>query len=191
MRDSKGAKILFTGPTGAGKSTAIRGLSAIAAPGGDSHDDAAELHAGSFDYGEFRPDGGAALRLYGAPEQMRFDFMWKVLADEAMGLVVMLDHQRPDPASDALRYVQSFEALARRRACVVGVGRFDAARAPSLQTIASRLETAGFRVPVIAVDARRQDDMLRMMRTLVALARRDAFTPLDAQPTTPAEPLPE
>ncbi len=176
MTPSEGAKILFTGPTGAGKSTAIRALSELAAPSDNG------ARATPFDYGEFRQDGGAPMRLYGAPEQMRFDFMWKVLADDAMGLVVLLDHHRPDPAADALRYVQSFDALARRGACVVGVGRFDGARAPGLRAIASRLEIAGYRVPVIEIDVRRRADALRLMQTVVALAQRDAVTPAEPPP---------
>ena len=169
---AEGAKVLFTGPTGAGKTTAIRTLSDLVSPAADGT--SAEPQPAPFDYGEFQPEGGAPLRLYGAPEQLRFDFMWKVLADEAMGLVVLLDHQRPDPAADALHYVQSFGALARRGACVIGVGRFAAARAPGLRAIASRLASAGYRVPVMEVDVRSRADMLRLMEALAAPAPREA-----------------
>lgn len=184
MTPVEGAKVLFTGPAGAGKTTAIRALSEIAAPAGDDNSD--DRQPVAFDYGEFRLEGGAPMRLYGAPEQLRFDFMWKALADDAMGLVVLLDHRRPDPAADALHYVQSFGALARRGACVVAVGRFDAARAPNLCAISFRLETAGYKVAVIEIDVRRAAYVRRMMQALVALARRDAVTPQDAQPTAPA-----
>jgi uncharacterized protein len=172
MHPVEGAKILFTGPTGAGKTTAIHTLSGSASPvAAQSGHDGPPV---PFDYGEFQPEGGAALRLYGAPEQMRFDFMWKVLADDAAGLVVLLDHERPDPAADALRYVQSFDALVRRTACVVGIGRFNLVRAPGLHVISSRLLAAGYRVPVLEVDVRRQTDMLRLMRALTAPGWLDA-----------------
>lgn len=169
---AEGAKILFTGPTGAGKTTAIRALSDIVVAADGVAGQIPEPPA--FDYGEFRPEGGATFRLYGTPEQMRFDFMWKVLSDDAMGLVVLLDHQRPDPAADALRYVQSFGALARRGACVIGVGRFAATRAPGLKAISSRLASAGYRVPVMEVDMRSKADMLRLVEALAAPAHREA-----------------
>lgn len=169
-------KILFTGPTGAGKTTAIRALSQVGSFADSQLGEGGEAPPPPFDYGEYW-DSGTSVRMYGAPEQKRFDFMWKVLADEAMGLVVLLDHHRPDPAADALRYVQSFDSLARRGACVVGVGRFDSARAPGLRAISSRLETAGYRVPVLEIDVRRKADMQLLMQTLVTMGQREPAVP--------------
>lgn len=177
------SKVLFTGPSGAGKTTAIRSLSHVGAFADSQFGEDGEAPPPPFDYGEFWHNG-VPVRMYGAPERKRFDFMWKVLSDEAMGLVVLLDHQRPDPASDALRYVQSFAALARRGACVVGIGRFDATRAPSLRAISDRLETAGYRVPVLEIDARRKADVLLLMQTLVTMARRQAPAPAPMLSTT-------
>ena len=76
-------KILISGTTGAGKTTAIRAVSEIAPVSTDVRNtDAAvdkALTTAGMDYGELTLDNGEKLYLYGTPVQERFDFMWNIL----------------------------------------------------------------------------------------------------------------
>ncbi len=37
------------------------------------------------------------IRLFGTPGQSRFDFLWKILAKNALGMIILTDNSRPDP----------------------------------------------------------------------------------------------
>ena len=76
-------KIVFAGPVGAGKTTAIKSLSDIEVVSTDASatDDVKLMKATTtvaMDYGLMRLDNGYQVRLYGTPGQKRFDFMWDI-----------------------------------------------------------------------------------------------------------------
>jgi len=163
-------KIVFTGPMGAGKTTAIRMLSdapPISTETRSTESDKPSTTA-AFDYGECRLDDGTLVRLFGTPGQVRFDFMWDVLAQGALGIVILLDDRRPDPAADALDFLTEFPVQAAIGAAVVGVGRFGTGAAHEAAALAHRIQTQGYRVPVVDVDVRRKDDVQMLLQILVA-----------------------
>jgi uncharacterized protein len=163
-------KIVFTGPMGAGKTTAIGMLSEtlpISTETRSSESDKAGTTA-AFDYGECRLADGTLVRLFGTPGQLRFDFMWDVLAQGAIGIVVLLDDRRPDPAADALDFLTEFPTQAAIGAAAVGLGRFGAAAAIEAGALAQRLQAQGYRVPVVDVDVRCKDDVQMLLQILVA-----------------------
>lgn len=100
-------------------------------------------------------------------------------------MVVLLDHSRPDPAADALRYVQTFGCLARRGVSV-GVARFDPRRTPGLDTISFRLRSAGYRATVIEADPRCRADMVRLLQPLLERAQQPPLTWRGGLETDPA-----
>jgi len=76
--------ILFAGPMGAGKSTAIATLSDIEvvtteAANTERHVVDKETTTVALDYGEITIGDDEKVRLYGVPGQKRFDFMWTIL----------------------------------------------------------------------------------------------------------------
>lgn len=76
--------ILFMGPVGAGKTQAIDTISDIEVVNTDERaSDQTRLMKSSttvsMDVGTLQLGEGAKLRLYGAPGQDRFDFMWDIL----------------------------------------------------------------------------------------------------------------
>ncbi|RKZ90665.1 MAG: GTP-binding protein, partial [Gammaproteobacteria bacterium] len=84
-------KIIFTGPVGAGKTTAITSISDVPPVGTDaSASDMTKKRKGSttvaMDYGILKLDGGEQIHLYGTPGQERFDFMWEILTTGGLGL---------------------------------------------------------------------------------------------------------
>jgi uncharacterized protein len=122
-------KILFTGVTGAGKTTAIGAVSEIPPLSTDVRNTDANLSKAmttvGLDYGELTLDNGEQLRLYGTPGQQRFDFMWKILSVGSLGLIILIDNSQPDPLADLDRYLKGFSQLIADTACVVAVGRLE------------------------------------------------------------------
>jgi signal recognition particle receptor subunit beta len=164
-------KLLFAGAMGAGKTTAIRAISDIppVSTEAENLDKAshgkAETTVG-LDYGEARLDGGERLRLYGLPGQARFDFMWKILARGALGVVLLVDNSRPGAVAGLGAYLDAFDELARSASMVIGVGRL--AEGPQrIGDYAEVLRARGLRLPVFAVDVRRRDDVLLLLEALL------------------------
>ena len=117
-------KILFAGTPGAGKTTAISALSDVPAMtteevNNDATIDKAHTTVG-MDYGVLSFDGGQRVHLFGAPGQRRFDFMWPILARDAMGIVLLIDNSCPDPIDDLRCYLRHFDSALTRASCVGG-----------------------------------------------------------------------
>jgi signal recognition particle receptor subunit beta len=164
-------KLLFTGTMGAGKTTAIGVVSEIPPLTTDvrNHDAsvAKALTTVGLDYGELTLSSGDKLRLYGTPGQMRFEFMWKILAQGALGLVILIDNRRPDPLADLDVYVAGFAELIAQTACVVAVGRMETHPSPDIEQFADRLASRGVLCPVLAADVRQRDEVVQLLDLLL------------------------
>lgn len=168
-------KILFAGPPGAGKTTAISAVSDIPVVGTDvaPTDELRFMKSSTtvaMDYGVLELDAQHAIHLYGAPGQRRFDFMWDVLSIGALGLVLLLNHEEPAPLDDLAAYMDSFHALLSRTrgSVVVGVTRLgDDPNA--IEGYRSLVSSFGLTVPVFDVDARRRSDVRCMLLSLAGL----------------------
>ncbi len=164
-------KIIFAGTMGAGKTTAIGAISEIAPTSTDvvnnARSDFDKSHTtAAMDYGEITLAGGDRLRLYGTPGQERFRFMWDILGKGALGVVVLVDGTRPDPAADAVQYTSAFADVIKNGAAVIGLGRV---QAPELvDRINEALAAKGFLLPVFAVDVRQREDVLLMLDALLS-----------------------
>ena len=94
-------KIIFTGPVGVGKTTAIAALSDDPPVKTDARaSDMTLVRKGhttvAMDYGVIRLDEDTKVHLYGTPGQERFNFMWEILSKGSMGLILLLDNTRAD-----------------------------------------------------------------------------------------------
>jgi len=164
-------KILFAGTMGAGKTTAIRAVSQVPVVSTDVANLDTKAHEKAtttvgLDYGEVQLEDGSVLRLYGAPGQLRFQFMWDILTRGALGAVILLDNTRPDPLEDLALHLKSFESLLRRGAAVIGIGRTETHPEPTVDRYCDYLAEQGFVVPVLSVDVRRREDVLTLLDTL-------------------------
>lgn len=164
-------KLIFTGSMGAGKTTAIAAVSEIEPCRTDvaNNDHAGHAKAtttAALDYGEVTLAGGDKLRLYGTPGQSRFDFMWKILGQGSLGVVILVDNSRPDPLADLRDYAHAFgDALAESRA-VIGVGRWQKHPAPTIDDYHRTVVGLGYEAPILSVDARRRGDVLMLLDVL-------------------------
>jgi len=168
------AKIVFTGPPNAGKTTAIGALSDVAPIMTDVDNNDGSLSKDTttvgFDYGVVRIDGAEQVRLYGTPGQKRFDFMWQILVRDAIGVVILIDNSQPDAMSHLDEFLISLEGYLRDVACVIGVGRTETHPMPSIDAFAARLAFHGHVFPVIDVDVRRRGDVLMLVELLLTQA---------------------
>lgn len=164
-------KILLTGTVGAGKTTAIGRVSETApvmtdVPNSDTSIAKANTTVG-LDFGQFTLDNGDRVRLFGTPGQSRFDFLWRILVRNALGLIVLTDNSRPDPLGDLSVYLDGFAEALRTVPCVVGVGRMQTHPVPTLDDYAGRLAAMGQVFPILDVDVRRRSDVLLLIDTLL------------------------
>jgi signal recognition particle receptor subunit beta len=167
--------ILFTGPMGAGKTTAIRSLSEIEVVSTEANN--SERHivdkattTVALDYGEILIDGEEKVRLYGIPGQKRFDFMWAILKKRAKGMILLVNSDAPDPIGQMLEFIDDFRELYDRGGVVVGVSRADVGAGPTLGDFSDALERTNpdLVIPVFTVDPRDRDQMEDVLLVLIA-----------------------
>ena len=168
-------KILFAGPVGAGKTTAIASVSdsAVVQTEAKASDEVALRKAKTtvaMDYGTLKIDSSVTIQLVGTPGQARFDFMWEILAEGAIGIIIMIDNARLAPLSDMDHYLEAFRGLIDCGGpAVVAVTRCDLGEGPSIGAYRDHLVRQGRRIPVFEVDARCRADVKQVLLAMVAL----------------------
>jgi signal recognition particle receptor subunit beta len=165
-------KIIFTGPVGAGKTTAITAISDIAPisteqAATDETKDKKELTTVAMDYGSMRLDNGEMIHLYGTPGQKRFDFMWDLLIEGSLGVIIMLDDTNPTPLKDLQGFVSAFKDFIQSHAVVVGVSRMELGKGLKIEDYHEALMKSNLNVPVFEVDARQHDDVMMLVQALL------------------------
>ena len=164
-------KILFSGTTGAGKTTAIGAVSEIPPLSTDVRNTdtglSKEMTTVGLDYGELTLDNGDKLRLYGTPGQKRFDFMWKILAKGSLGLIILIDNRQANPLADLDMYLNGFKQLIEDTACVVAVGRTETHPSPSLEDFSNHMAKRGVLCPVLATDVRDPPQVVQLLELLL------------------------
>ncbi|MCX7257353.1 MAG: ATP/GTP-binding protein [Polaromonas sp.] len=170
--------ILFMGPVGAGKTKAIHTISDIEVVNTDARaTDETQLIKSSttvsMDVGTLQLAGNDKLRLYGAPGQERFDFMWDILLTQSRGVILTLNHNRPDPVADLNQYLHAIEErmLRRKVPIVIAVTHVDLQPDRPLSIYSKYLQHRGCTAseilpPVLEMDAR---DKKHVRATLIAI----------------------
>lgn len=167
--------ILFAGPMGAGKTTAIRSLSDIEVVSTEAfnHDQvtaAKETTTVALDYGEISITSGEKIRLYGVPGQRRFDFMWSILKERAYGLLMLINADALQLEAGFREHLEAFREVVERGGVVIGITRTDVHRGDVLarvQEVAKQV-FPNRATPVFEVDARDSTQMRVMLMTLIA-----------------------
>jgi signal recognition particle receptor subunit beta len=166
-------KIVFVGPVGAGKTQAIRSLSDIEvvsteAAASDAVRQIKPQTTVAMDYGVMNLDTGDRVRLYGTPGQDRFDFMWEILTENALGLVMLIKASAPDPVDDLRLCVGNFRRVIDGSALVVGLTHCDSQTERALRpAIEAELLRLGLPPVVMTADARVRHDMVMLVKALI------------------------
>ncbi|MBW7472853.1 ATP/GTP-binding protein [Marinobacter sp. M216] len=167
-------KIIFAGPVGAGKTTAIGAISDIEvvsteSKATDSVSQRKETTTVAMDYGTLNVGDGQKVHLYGTPGQERFSFMWDIVTIGGLGLVVLIDNNREDPLADLEFYIQAFRPFIRKSSLVIGVTSMDKKARPGLYSYHTKLSELGIKAPVFEVDARERNDISVLLQALLAM----------------------
>ncbi|MFD3005301.1 GTP-binding protein [Thermus tengchongensis] len=126
---SRSYKLVVSGPVGAGKTTFIQSLSEIPVVETDelaTEEIGKEKTTVALDFGLLTLDG-VPIYLFGTPGQERFDFMWDVLVEGALGLVLLVAGDQPRDFPKA-RYILEYLTSRHPVPFVVGVTRQDLPR---------------------------------------------------------------
>ena len=167
-------KIIITGPTGVGKTTAIKAISdelpaSTGALASDETPMAEDKIGVDIDYGALCLDNGSKLKLYGAVDKEQFNIIWDVLAESGAGLVLLLDNTRNDPLDDMSLYLDAFKDFITGREVVIGVNRYEEKSRPGLYSYNTRLKEHGIKAPVFEIDSRVKSDIKILLLTLMAM----------------------
>ncbi|WP_375176438.1 ATP/GTP-binding protein [Marinobacter mobilis] len=167
-------KIIITGTPGAGKTTAIAAISETPPVRTDTAttDELSEVKEQTtvaMDFGELTLEDDQKVFLYGTPGQRRFEFMWKILVQGGLGLIILVDCTREDPLADMKMYLENFSDFIAETGAVIGLVKRDMTDTPPLDEFYQALNQQGLMFPVFEVDVREQGDVALMIDALVSL----------------------
>jgi len=165
-------KIIFTGPVGAGKTTAISSISdrppvSTDKIASDMTRDMKKTTTVACDYGTVRLNGNDCLHLYGTPGQQRFDFMWDILTSGGIGLILLLDNTRADPFQDMEFFLDQFQDFIDQTQVAIGVTQMDLKSSPCIDDYHNHLNKQKLTIPVFDVDARKRQDVSLLIKALL------------------------
>jgi len=171
-------KVIFVGPMGAGKTTAIRSISdfppiSTEAKNSDRATSNKLTTTVAMDYGEMTLQDDVKLALYGVPGQKHFDFIWPIVTNGALGGALLLDCSRADWQESLQYYVHAFQSLADTGALVLGLNRASNHDQVAEAVIAVS-EKLGLALPFFFTDPRNRDDVYLLLEALVVSAELDS-----------------
>ena len=107
-------KLVFAGSMGAGKSTAIQTISSIDVLSTEAINTDLNAHKKAqttvgIDYGELILEDGNIVGLYGTPGQERFDFIWDIITEGALGVILLIDHTTENPIEQLNEYLTYYK----------------------------------------------------------------------------------
>ena len=167
-------KLIFTGPTGAGKTTAIATLSDIpvviteekSTCRDPKHQDKKTITV-ALDYGVINLKNQDKIHLYGTPGQERFDFMWDILTIGGLGLILLIDNARTAPLEDMHFFLKTFGQFIAKNKIAIGITRMDLCAEPKLIDYHQELRRLELKLPLFEVDARRKQDVSLLLQALL------------------------
>jgi len=164
--------IIFSGPVGSGKTTAITTLGDMPRDGANRTktvkmpDRKPEMTV-DMDYGTMSIDGGEKMHLYGMPDHECFETVGKKLTTNGLGLVLLLDNTTTDPLSDMTLFLESFKIYINETAVAVGITKTDVSQLLTVDAYQQRFKQSGFKGAVFEVDARDYNDMSCLVQALL------------------------
>src|SRR6476659_11375846 len=108
--------MVITGAVNSGKSQFIRTISEIEVVSTERKATDEETRrlkkepTVAMDFGRIAVAEDIVLHLFGTPGQKRFDFMWEILSEGMLGMVVLVDSTRPDTFRETTRIIEFFTA---------------------------------------------------------------------------------
>lgn len=169
---SSNYKIIFTGPVGAGKTTAITSISDVPTvrteeSASDETKKMKDSTTVALDYGAIILKDSTRINLYGTPGQKRFDFMWDILTTGGIGLLLLIDGSNIKALDNLKFFMSSFKGFIDKTSVVVGITKQDTLKHYEIEEYKSVLKKGKPIVPIFEIDARNQKDIALMIETLL------------------------
>lgn len=173
--------VMFMGPVGSGKTTAVKTISDIDVVSTDERatDDVQSLKSHTtvaMDVGVLALGEKDKLRIYGTPGQDRFDFMWEILLEQSKGVLLIIDHSASDPVAELDHYYQNLMQRVQHRSVpiVVCISHMDAHPAKGLEPyhayFRDQLGLGAESVPpILSMDARNKPQVRAALVVMTAL----------------------
>jgi small GTP-binding protein len=150
-------KILITGPYSAGKSTMTRAISTQSVSV-DRMGTTVAMDHGYLDY------GGIAAEVYGTPGQEMFDPLLDYLADEAVGIILVVDSSSPDTFERAREMLEKSRAL--NLPLVVAANHSDSPKTVDREVIRAVLKLPDS-IPIVKTVASRKKGIKELLDKLM------------------------
>ncbi|MDO4435661.1 MAG: GTP-binding protein [Cardiobacteriaceae bacterium] len=166
-------KIIFAGSMGAGKTTSIRALSDVDVVRGDVDNTDTKTHGKllttvGIDYGQVVLGNDTKIGLYGTPGQERFELVWRIVTEGALGAIILIDGSSAKAKDELSYYVRYFNEHNMAH-IVVGITHTDL---PDAHLTVSQgleiLQAQNLLFPVFEIDARQREDVLLLVESLIA-----------------------
>lgn len=167
-------KLVFVGDMGAGKTTAVRAISDVEPVSTEMPVSASERMEGkstttvALDYSTIELDDGDLLHVYGVPGQKYLDFMWPMVCQGALGIIVLVNAANPNKLANTQLLLREFAQIAPTAHFAIGVTRTDVATQFDLVEFRQQLFRLGHKLPVMKVDARSSEQVEFLIKTLLA-----------------------
>ena len=178
-------QVVFVGPYGVGKTTALRSVSDIPVVNTDvaSAEMSPEAVAQgktttttAFDYGEWRFPDNTRVALVGVPGQDRFEAMWDVIIPRSSAIVLWLYGDRDPELREGLKWLN---ALAQRKAVArlaVAVSRMPLENSEvALRPYRALVERFHPLAPVMTADPREPAEVMQA----IMMALTSPYAPLE------------
>jgi small GTP-binding protein len=177
MRQIKKIKVVIAGPFAAGKTQFINTVSEIKTVKTERkiqhsrEKQVKDYTTVAMDFGKIRIDNEHELYIFGTPGQFRFDFMWEVLGEGALGIIILVDSTDPTTFHEARKIINFFQSRFPVP-MVVGANKQDLPNAWSPEDVRIALdinEEEG--IPVIPVSAIDKESVKNALLTLFEIIR--------------------
>jgi len=164
------AKILVTGPFSAGKTTLIKYVTSEQLLSKDvkTTDRLAKFKAMTtvgLDFGVLHVDDSLDVHLFGTPGQVRFNFMWKLLARGSLGTIFLIDSSS-QRAIDEGRLMYEYYRKQSDAPIIIGATKQDLEGAKDIDSLTLELGIHE-KHTVIACDPRKKEDSKLLVLSLL------------------------
>ncbi len=166
-------KLVFVGTMGAGKTTAVRSISDVE-PVSTEMPLTEETGTGkiyttvALDYSSIELDDGELLHVYGVPGQKYLDFMWPLVCEGALGVIVLANAREDNALENTQELLEEFSRISPDASFAVGVTMTDELHNFHLAPFREALSEKGYRIPVMRVDARSATQITFLVKSLLA-----------------------
>ncbi len=177
MKELRKIKIVIAGPFAAGKTQFINTVSEIKTVATErrtstaSEKNVKDYTTVAMDFGKIKIDDQNELYLFGTPGQSRFDFMWEILGEGALGIIVLVDSTDPKTFHEARKIINFFQSRFPVP-IVVGANKQDMPNAWTPEDVKFALDiTEEEEIPVVPLSAKDKEQVKKTLLTLLDIIK--------------------